>query len=41
MSMDGGPSSLRIIYEITISKLSVITKKGVRPLLASIMPFPS
>jgi hypothetical protein len=39
--MDGGPSSLHIIYEITISQLLVITKGRVRPLLASIMPLSS
>jgi hypothetical protein len=39
--MDGGPSSQHIIYEITISKLSVITKGRVRPLIASIMAFPT
>ena len=39
--MDGGPSRMYAMFEISILKLSVITTGRVRPLLASIMSLSS
>jgi hypothetical protein len=39
--MDGGPSSVFAVFDISILKQSVITKGVVSSLLASMMPFPS